>query len=63
MQLAHGIVMTLLTAGDAIIHSTHDVDKISVVANQQALLAHAADISEWGGDTKGVVVGVGGGMG
>jgi len=38
-----GIQQAVLISGDTIVHSTVDVDKLSVLANHQALLALASD--------------------
>jgi len=39
-----GIQLALLISGDSIAHSTHDVDKIGILANIQALLSVGSDI-------------------
>jgi hypothetical protein len=38
--------MALLSAGDSVVYSTLEVDKMDVFANIQALISQAADISE-----------------
>jgi len=38
-----GILQAVIITGDTIVHSTVDVDKLSVLANHQALLALASD--------------------
>lgn len=44
LQLERGINMCMLTSGEQIVHATDEVDRISVLANVQALMGMAQDV-------------------